>query len=54
MNQNDLKRIELKIAELEKKLDAVLNLLIEDMDDDFSEDPEIFPGDSFEGLTKLN
>lgn len=54
VDKNDLKRIELKIRELEKKLDAVLNLLVEDMDDDFSEGAEIFPEDSFEGLTKLN
>lgn len=53
VSREDLRRIELKIAELEKKLDAVLNLLVDDLEE-FDECVEPDLGEDFEGLTKLN
>ena len=54
VNREDLKRIELKIAELEKKLDAVMNLLVEGEEEEFLETPEMGLEEDLSGLTRLN
>ena len=52
---NQLKTLEFRIKELEKKLDVVLNLLVSEYyDDDAGEAPTFEIGELDAGLVKLN
>lgn len=53
--KNQLEELEAKIKGLEKKLDAVLNILVSDLyDDDFQEQTVMEPEEVHNELTKLN
>lgn len=53
--KNQLKELETKIKGLERKLDAVLNILVSDIyGDEFQEHPDVDPEEIHNELTKLN